>query len=117
MSTYLIVMVELFFIAYHIPRTMSRLARENRRSSIAWSLIGAGAWLAGQFIVALVFVAIYGTGIALLGWSNDYSDALVRFVYAAALAAGGVCLILAERRLYSRAGVKSYTLPPPPPKF
>lgn len=110
-------MIELFFIIYYIPKTMTRLARERHRSAVLWSFIGIGAWIAGELIIWLVFWGIYGVGMALWNWPEELPAGLRFFVYILALAAAGGGLLLAERTLDSRSRVKTYTLPPPPPKF
>lgn len=110
-------MIELFFIFYYIPKRMTRLARERHRSAVVWSLFGIGAWLAGELVVWLVFLAIYGLGMALWGWPEQLNAGLRLAVYVAALAAAGGGLMLVERRLDSRSREKSYPLPPPPPQF
>ena len=115
MSIHLVLMVELFFILYYIPKTMTRLARARKRSAVGWSLIGIGAWLAGKLVVLLTFISIYALGIALWGWTENFSAGLWLFVYVTAMATAGGGLILAERKLDSQP--KLYPLPPPPPEF
>jgi len=110
-------MVELFFIIYYIPKTMTRLARERNRSAIVWSLTGIGAWVAAELVVWLVFWGIYGAGVALRGWPGQLSSGLRFFVYVVALAAAGGSLLLVERNLDSRSRARTYTEPPPPPRF
>jgi hypothetical protein len=117
MSNYLAQMVELFFIVYYIPQTMTRLARERNRSALAWSFIGIGAWIAAELIVILVFGAVYGLGMVLRGWPERLPGWLQLLVYVSALAAGGVSLMLVERALDSKSKVKTYLQPPPPPQF
>lgn len=117
MSNYLAQMVELFFILYYIPKTMTRLARERNRSALAWSFIGIGAWIAAELVAVFIFGAIYGLGMALRGWPENLPGWLQLLVYVTALAAGGVSLMLVERALDSKSRVKKYPLPPPPPEF
>ena len=47
--------LELYFLLYRIPRLMSGLARERNRSALAWSLFGIGAWIGAEVGVILVF--------------------------------------------------------------
>lgn len=117
MSNYLAEMVELFFIVYYIPRTMTRLARARNRSALLWSLTGIGAFLAGEFIILLVFGAVYGLGVALWGWPEKLQAGLQLMVYVTGLGGGGVALMRVEHALDSRSQVKTYPVPPPPPEF
>jgi hypothetical protein len=117
MSKFLAEMVELFFIVYYIPKTMTRLAREQNKSALAWSFIGIGAWIAAELIVVLIFGAIYSFGMGLWGWPENLPGWLQLVVYVLALAAGGLALMMVERALDSKSRVKTYPVPPPPPKF
>jgi hypothetical protein len=115
MSLQSILVLELFFILYYIPKTMTRLAKDHGRNALAWSLTGIGAWLGAQVIVVLTFIALYTLGVFLWGWPLDFPPALELFVWVSALAAAGGSLIVVERRLSPKPRVKSY--PPPPPAF
>ena len=63
--------LELYFLLYRIPRLMSGLARERNRSALAWSLFGIGAWIGAEVGVMLVASITHGLGIALLNWPAE----------------------------------------------
>ncbi|MDX6696402.1 MAG: hypothetical protein QOF02_4005 [Blastocatellia bacterium] len=107
-------MIELCFIIFVIPKMMRRLAREHKRSAVAWSLIGIGAWLGAEVLVAFGLGMFYGLGAALWGWPERPSPLFLLLAYAAALAAAIGSLTL-TRRLLSRR--KELPSPPPPPTF
>lgn len=116
-------MFELYFVFYRIPKMMSRLARERNRSALAWSLIGIGAWLGAEFIVAFSFGIIYALGAMFLGWERDMTVGWQVLSYIAALAAAIGSATLAQRILYSKSPDRSdshaslLAPPPPPPEF
>ncbi|MBD0371014.1 MAG: hypothetical protein ICV60_09285 [Pyrinomonadaceae bacterium] len=110
-------MIELYFLIYRIPKMMSALARERNRSALAWSLIGVGAWLAGEFIVIFGFSIIYGIGIAAFGWPEDLPGGLRLIMYIAAIAAAIGGVTIARRILAAKSRDNSFPLPPPPPQF
>ena len=110
-------MLELYFIFYRTPKIMTRLARERNRSALAWSLLGIGAWIRGEFAVAFTLFFIYAIGIAFLEWPSPAAAAFLLFTYLASLAAAVVCVTIVTRILRSIPEVESFPAPPPPPKF
>lgn len=112
-------MIELYFIFWRIPKMMSRLARERKRSALWWSLAGIGAWLGAEFAVMFVYLFVYQLGVMFRDWPEQESGGMQLFSYALALAAaiGGLALV---RRILSAMpphGAPSYSPPPPPPQF
>lgn len=110
-------MLELYFLFFHIPKTMSRLARERNRSAWKWSLLGIGAWIGAELIVFVSFGVIYGLGIAFGGWPEEMPAGLTLLSYIVALAAaiGGISLV--RRILSPKPADNSVPLPPLPPRF
>lgn len=104
-------MIELFFILYRIPKSMSRLARQHHESAWKWSLIGIGAWIGGEVIVATVLAFIYEAGVAFGGWPEKEPAAFTLFLYVSSIAAAIGSVTLAQRVLTSR---KQFSPPPPP---
>ena len=110
-------MIELYFLIYRIPKMMSQLARERNRSAWKWSLAAIAAWLAAEFFVAFGIGAVYGLGIAFLGWPEKLPGLLSVITYIAALAAAIGSVALVRRKLCSMSDSEEWPLPPPPPRF
>jgi hypothetical protein len=108
--------VELYFLAYRIPRLMTQLARARRRSALAWSLLAIGVWLTAEFGIYLAFGIIYGLGIAIWGWP-ERPPGFTILIYIFALAAGAMSATMVERVLRSRPMDRAAFEPPPPPDF
>lgn len=110
-------MIELYFIFYYVPKTMSRLARERGRSRVAWSLIAIGAWLGAEFAIGMLFALIQVIGILWWDWPEEMSTGLTALTYIGALggAIGGFYLVY--RILRSRPLIGNLPTPPPPPDF
>jgi hypothetical protein len=108
-------MLELYFIFYRVPKTMTRIAREQNRSALAWSLIGIGTWIGAEMLVVFTLTVIYQIGIAAADWA-DPEPAGLRFVtyllglVAAVLAVTGLTRFLESKR-------RTRYQPPPPPVF
>ena len=52
-------MLELYFLFYRIPKTMTQLARERQRSALAWSLLAIGAWVGAEIAVGVGVGLVY----------------------------------------------------------
>ena len=110
-------MLELYFILYRVPKTMTRLARERNRSAIAWSLLGIAVWIGAELVVMFGFGMLYGLGILIFNWPEDIPAGLKLLAYVVALlgALGSVTLL---SRILRRLSVEeSFAPPPPPPDF
>jgi len=109
-------MLELYFIFYRVPKTMTRVAREQNRSALAWSLIGIGTWIGAEMLVIFTLTVIYQIGIAAADWA-DPEPAGLRFVtYLAGLIAALLAVSGLTRLLESRRPTR-YQPPPAPPVF
>jgi hypothetical protein len=106
-------MFELYFVFYAIPKTMSQLARERQRSPVAWSLIGIGAWLGAEIIVAGGIGLAYGIWSMLSEEPEEFPTGLQLLTYVLALGAAILSFVLVKRFLTSRP--KPLLAPPPPP--
>ena len=108
-------MLELYFIFYRVPKMMTRVAREQNRSALAWILIGIGTWIGAEILVIVTLTFIYQIGVATADWSEP-EPAGLRFVtyllglVAALLAVTGLTRLLESKR-------PSQYQPPPPPSF
>jgi hypothetical protein len=109
-------MLELYFILYRVPKTMTRLARERNRSAVAWSLIGIGAWIGAELLVGFTVAAFYAVGIVFWGWPEESSAPNV-VAYLAALVAALVSVHIVTRILMNLPREKTFLSPPPPPLF
>ena len=108
-------MLELYFIFYRVPKTMTRLARERNRSALAWSLLGIGTWISAEMFVILTLTFIYQIGVATADWIEPEPAGLRFATYllglvAALLAVTGLTRLLDSKRSSSQ-------VPPPPPTF
>jgi len=108
-------MLELYFIFYRIPKMMTRLAREQHRSAIVWSLIGIGTWIATELVVGFSAGLFYGIGAALWGWPSR-PQSLNFFIYVLALVAALGSVTLVSRLLTRKRRDESFLPPPPPPQ-
>ena len=111
-------MIELYFLFYHIPKMMSRLAREKNRSALRWSLAGIGAWIGGELMVGIIFGVIYEIGVEFWGWPAREPTVVRVLFYIAAIAAAiaSVTIVRAVLVAKPRAG-EPLLSPPPPPQF
>ena len=108
-------MLELYFIFYRVPKTMTRVARAQHRSALAWSLIGILTWIGAEMFVVFTFTFIYQVGVAAADWT-DPEPAGLRFVtYLLGLVAALLAITGLTRWLESK-GPHQYQ-PPPPPTF
>jgi len=110
-------MLELYFLIYLIPKTMTRLARERNQSALKWSLFGIGAWLGAELLIAFAAGFIYEAGKLFWGWPEKEPAILVFLTYIAALGAAIGSVTLVRRSLYSKSARESFMSPPPPPHF
>jgi len=109
-------MLELYFLLYRIPRMMTKLARERKRSALAWTFIALGAWIGSELVVGIALAVFYAMGVALWGWP-DQSPGFNYLAYFLALAAALISVTIVTRIL-SRLPIEEFLPePPPPPKF
>lgn len=110
-------MIELYFVFYRIPKMMSRLARERNRSALKWSLLGIGAWIGTEVVVAVGLGILYAAGVIFWGWPEREPMVFTLLFYVAALAAaiGGFALV--RRTLSNLPNQNEFLQPPPPARF
>ena len=109
-------MLEIYFLFYRIPKMMTRLARERKRSALKWSLIGIAAWITAEVAVGLAVGVVHGVGIVLWGWPVQ-SPGLSILTYILALSAALISVTVVSRILTGKPREESFQLPPPPPEF
>lgn len=109
-------MIELYFIFYRVPKTMTRLARERNRSALLWSLIGIGVWIGAELLVGFSIGVFYALGIVLWGWPEESATPNV-IAYVAALIAALVSVQVIIRILTRMPREQDLPFPPPPPQF
>jgi hypothetical protein len=108
-------MLELYFIFYRVPKTMTRLARERNRSALAWSLIGIGVWVGAELLVGFTIGVFYAVGIEFWGWPENSAPNAI--AYLAGLVAALVSVHIVTRILTNMPREKTFASPPPPPQF
>jgi hypothetical protein len=110
-------MFELYFIFYRVPKMMTRVAREQNRSALGWSLIGIGTWIGVEMFVIFTLTFTY----QFLASASDWTDpqpAGFRFVtYVLALIAALLAVTGLTRWLESKRFRYRYPSPPAPPSF
>jgi hypothetical protein len=109
-------MLELYFIFYRVPKTMTRIAREQHRSALAWSLVGIGTWIGAEMLVIFTLTLIYEIGVAAAGWTDPEPAGFRFLTYLLALIAAVLALTGLTRLLESKRTAR-YLPPPPPPTF
>ena len=110
-------MLELYFLFYYVPKTMSRLARERGRSKLAWSLIGIGAWIGAELAVGFSFGVIQAIGVLWWDWPETESGGLMVAAYLCALGAAIGSFMIVSRILRGKTSRAAFPVPPPPPNF
>jgi hypothetical protein len=108
-------MIEFYFIFYRIPKMMSKLAREQHRSPVIWSLIGIGAWIGAELVVAVTVGVTY----AIVAVANNLPGESLKIralTYVLALA-GAILSLWFVRRVLQSLPKPELELPPPPPSF
>lgn len=110
-------MLELYFIFYRVPKMMTRLAREQNRSALAWSLVGIGAWIGAEVVVIFTLTSIYQIGVIMAGWTEQEPAGLRFLTYLLALVAALITVTIVSRVLSSKRKDKPLPAPPPPPTF
>lgn len=110
-------MLELYFLLYRIPKMMTQAARKQRRSAVAWSLIGIGVWVFVQFVVAFVLTIGYEIASVALDRPADARPLFRLVTYLISLTAAVISVLLVRRRLLATPQASFYHSPPPPPTF
>jgi hypothetical protein len=108
-------MLELYFIFYRVPKMMTRIAREQNRSPVAWSLLGIGTWIGAEIFVVFTLTFIYQVGVAAADWVEPEPAGLRFVTYLVALVAALLAVTGLNRWLESKR--PSPYQPPPPPTF
>lgn len=111
--------LELYFLIYRIPKMMTKLARERQRSALLWSLIGVGTWIGAELGVSFVVAFTYAIVVAVqYGEVDEVIPPGIRtLAYVLGLVAAVVSVTLVQRFLTARPKVEFEPPPPPPPKF
>jgi len=109
------IVLELYFLFYRLPKMMTRLARERGRSGWRWSLIGMGAWVGAEFGVLVGAGLFYGFGVEFLDWPLPIPQGVQALTYLLSLVAALLSATLASRILTRKT--KELPVPPPPPEF
>jgi hypothetical protein len=109
--------LELYFLVYRIPKMMTSLARERNRSALVWSLIGIGAWIGAEFAVGFTLAMIYEIGVIARGWPESQTAGFRLVGYLAALIAALASATIVTRILRSKSTHESFPVPPLPPRF
>jgi len=109
--------LELYFLLYRVPKMMTRLARERNRSALAWSLLGVGAWIGAELIVAFTLALAYEVGAEFFEWPRPEPAGLRLVVYILALIAALTSTTIVSRILASKSARQVLPSPPPPPEF
>jgi len=109
-------MLELYFIFYRIPKTMTRLARERNRSAVRWTILAIASWIGAEIIVGIALGLIHGVGIVLWGWPRE-SQGLNLLAYVIALIAALLSVTILTRILTNLPVDGILPQPPPPPTF
>jgi Kef-type K+ transport system membrane component KefB len=109
-------MLELYFLLYRIPRMMTKLARERKRSALAWTFIAVGAWIGAELVVGVALGFFYAMGVELWGWPEQ-SPGFNFLMYFLALAAALISVTIVTRILSRQPIEEILPEPPPPPEF
>jgi hypothetical protein len=104
-------MLELYFIFYRVPKMMTRIAREQNRSALAWSLLGIGTWIGAEIFVAFGLTLIYEAGVAAADWTTPEPAGLRFATYLLGLVAAFLS-VTGLRRLLESKGPSQYQPPP-----
>ncbi len=95
--------MELIIILTFLPKRMRILAKERGRSGFAWTLAAIGALLGGEFVIMLLWIAIYTVGSILWDWPQHIERQPVTYVvYFIALLTGLGSADLVRRLLISK---------------
>jgi len=108
-------MLELYFIFYRVPKTMTRIAREQNRSALGWSLLGIGTWIGAEIFVIFTLTFVYQIGVATADWVDPEPAGLRFGTYLVAIVAAVLALTGLTRWLESKRPSRYH--PPPPPSF
>lgn len=109
--------LELYFIFYRVPKMMGRLARERKRSALGWSLLGIGTWIGAEMfaifaLTLIVRIALFAAG------SADPEPVGVRYViYLLGLVTALLAVTFLQRVLTAKGVIHYRPAPPPPPSF
>ena len=109
-------MLELYFLFYFLPKKMTQLARERKRSAVGWSVLAIGAWIGAEVGVFTCAGIVYEVGIEFWGWEEPTTGAQV-VIYLLALGTAILSVTVVYRILRAKPRHEVFPIPPPPPKF
>ena len=109
-------MLELYFVFYFLPKKITQLARERKRSALGWSVLAIGAWIGAEVGVFASAGIVYGLGIELWGWEEP-TVAAQFVIYLCALGTAILSVTVVFRILKAKPRHDVFPTPPPPPKF
>ena len=109
-------MLELYFLFYWLPKKMTQLARERKRSAVGWSVLAIGAWIGAEVGVFACAGIVFALGIELWGWEEPSSGAQFG-IYLLALGTAILSVTVVFRILRAKPRHDVFPTPPPPPKF
>lgn len=107
-------MLELFFVFYWLPKRMTQLARERKRSAVAWSVIAIASWIGSEVGVFALAGIVYALGFELWGWEEPSAGAQL-LIYFLALGTAILSVTIVMRILRSKPRQDAFPAPPPPP--
>src|SRR5215210_580973 len=109
-------MLELYFLFYWLPKKMTQLARERKRSAVGWSVLAIGAWIGAEVGVFAAAGIVYALGIEFWGWEEPSTGAQL-VIYFIALGTAILSVTLVFRILRAKPRHDVFPSPPPPPEF
>ena len=109
-------MLELYFLFYWLPKKMTQLARERKRSAVGWSVLAIGAWIGAEVGVFACAGIVYALGFELWGWQEPSPGAQFG-IYLLALGTAILSVTVVFRILRAKPRHDVFPTPPPPPKF
>ena len=109
-------MLELYFVFYWLPKKMTQLARERKRSAVGWSALAIGAWIGAEVGVFACAGIVYALGIELWAWEEPTAGAQF-IIYLFALGTAILSVTVVFRILRAKPIHDVFPTPPPPPEF
>ena len=96
---------------------MSRLARERKRSALAWSLLGIATWIAAELFAIFTLTLIVKLVLFGVGWTEREPAGIRFLIYLLGLIAALLAVTFLQRVLTSKRAIRYRPAPPPPPTF
>lgn len=110
-------MLELYFIFYRVPKMMSRVARERKRSALAWSLLGIATWIGTELFAVFTLTLMLKLVWFGVGWTEPEPAGIRFLIYLLGLVAALLAVTFLQRYLTSKSALRYRPAPPPPPTF